>query len=843
MGYVNSDNLSISSYLDKPEKPNPNDEAFDWMEKTGYYIITDTDDLDELENDWINFNGMIKKWRMVSDWKSIELFGCTNQEHYEKLKAKALMYDINNFIDDINNFDLVENSLINESTYDDINDVTNYYTVDNVNYTSLDVEKAKKWAEESGMPIIIPTRTLAELESIWDSYNMLILKHRRESDWASYEYFGLTNLRHYEYLKTQFLRQDIDEKDINEFPLIESVTTNDTKNYLKSICKNQSISDSTKALLEFSTPKKNISEEVITSNILSDVINTCYGSLSSMPSNFYDGDMPYYTPEEMIDMGVFNTSNPEYNFYGEISDNDILAEDVSVCDWFRYYCDAKNGFTEMFSSVSSLWVNKIKTLMHELSKLSISGNTELINSKKQSILELGWNPDIEFSEKNRIIANESNMLNYYDFNTKFIDLTEFYKTISNRTLFSENSDDRGHLYPIYVVLTEGKTYFSNIIKAVTHSNYSHASISFDNKLDNMHSFSMEDSEGKRGGYRKENIHKLPMGCIVRVYSFFVPIHIWMKMKNFVDDISKNEKNTKYSFSNFLSVLFNIKINKDYDMICSQFVDRCLKVADIDITNKDSSCVTPEDINRNAKKNRKIYTVYKGLASEYDENKVKNIELSLSKNAKLLKENNINFSSLTESKYITKIINNIYNLPIIMEMKDYMYLVESGISKTILDKVLFENLTIEPYFEAKSFPVEFDNDGNLLIKNLKKIDYESEYAKSHKLLKEYRSAKNTKGMKYELSKLWMMLCMIEDTLHSKKFDNLPSIAIQSSAEVRAKAKITNDFNFYMKELMRIEPGFNFTEYYDSTPFSSAYMKISSGTLKFFGGLIKNFIKPI
>ena len=41
-----------------------------------------------------------------------------------------------------------------------------------------------------------------------------------------------------------------------------------------------------------------------------------------------------------------------------------------------------------------------------------------------------------------------------------------------------------------------------------------------------------------------------------------------------------------------------------------------------------------------------------------------------------------------------------------------------------------------------------------------------------------------GIKYELSKLWMMSCLIEEKLHSEKFQKLPSFAIESSSAHKA-----------------------------------------------------------
>ena len=58
--------------------------------------------------------------------------------------------------------------------------------------------------------------------------------------------------------------------------------------------------------------------------------------------------------------------------------------------------------------------------------------------------------------------------------------------------------------------------------------------------------------------------------------------------------------------------------------------------------------------------------------------------------------------------------------------------------------------IKPIHEVKEFPVQFDTEGNLLIKKMNKLDFEAEYAKSHKLLMSYEKSGNLEGMKYDLS---------------------------------------------------------------------------------------------
>ena len=74
------------------------DQAKEWSEDAIRAIITPVSSLEELDDQWNKFNSMIKKNRRESDWKSIELFGISNQEHYEIIRNKLLDRDIENSI-------------------------------------------------------------------------------------------------------------------------------------------------------------------------------------------------------------------------------------------------------------------------------------------------------------------------------------------------------------------------------------------------------------------------------------------------------------------------------------------------------------------------------------------------------------------------------------------------------------------------------------------------------------------------------------------------------------------------------------------------------------------------
>ena len=69
-------------------KEHPNwktDLAMKWRQQTGIELIYPEPDRSLLNDLWDNWNQMPNNLKRVSDQKSLELFGLTNQKHYQKL--------------------------------------------------------------------------------------------------------------------------------------------------------------------------------------------------------------------------------------------------------------------------------------------------------------------------------------------------------------------------------------------------------------------------------------------------------------------------------------------------------------------------------------------------------------------------------------------------------------------------------------------------------------------------------------------------------------------------------------------------------------------------------------
>ena len=347
--------------------------------------------------------------------------------------------------------------------------------------------------------------------------------------------------------------------------------------------------------------------------------------------------------------------------------------------------------------------------------------------------------------------------------------------------------DRSKAKPIYIITIEGDSFISRPIKQVTNSIYTHAGLAFDPSLFKIYSYGGKlNSISKKtfGGFTIDSIDSYVDDTdngSIKVNAIFVNNEDYNKIKSKVNYLSNNANKTTYDFFGLIDVILNrAKTSADYTkMICSGFVDSMLKMINIDITdsNISSNLVTPAMISKI--NNPKVYTVYEGPVIDYDDNIVKSRISKLYKSGKMIKESTI-------------------------------------------------------IHEVKSLGVQFNDEGDLVLRNPKSINFKAEHARSKKLYPIYKKNSNLNGMEYEACKLWYMnlilLKKIEVTRDKKKKEELYDI----------RAKILNEFTLYVNEITRIEPAFNFEQYYQATPFGEETIKINGSTIKYSIEYLKTLI---
>lgn len=508
---------------------------------------------------------------------------------------------------------------------------------------------------------------------------------------------------------------------------------------------------------------------------------------------------PFFTPEETKEFRGYYTENYDgksiYHNIETLEDELRQTTDPEEIARIKAQLDALGSYSgeaqEVYESVSATqfeprsWNKKIVTLM---TQLRTTEDPDEINNIKQSIIDLGWNPEVEYTAENQIMAKKRIESIYQErFKNIFsLDISSIVEVsdITNE-IINESANDE--IKPIHVVLVKGKTKFSDAIAKVTKGDFSHSAICLDNDFSKLYSFNMINGT-KNGGFSIEDISKYPKNNRLAVFSFFVKKEDYDKISAKVKDIANNAKNTTYGFFNILMLPFkNINLNFSDSMICSQFVDSLLKLGNANLINKDSSHVVPNDFYKTFKTNGRIYKVFDGVVKDFKSNKVVNFINRISRNAKLVSE------SLN-----TLIDDFIY--PVIIEAK---------------------------------LPIQFNKDGDALLTNTF-VDFDAEYSSSHKLLMQYANAKNLEGIKYELARLYYMNYILERRLYHSRFLS------NKEKNMKTRARVLNDFKKYLDYLLKEEPGFNFSEYYEKSEFYPHTVEVKSGTLLKLKDIIKHIL---
>lgn len=139
-------------------------------------------------------------------------------------------------------------------------------------------------------------------------------------------------------------------------------------------------------------------------------------------------------------------------------------------------------------------------------------------------------------------------------------------------------------------------------------------------------------------------------------------------------------------------------------------------------------------------------------------------------------------------------------------------------------------------EVKQFPIEFDKDGNLIIYKARTgtLAFGDEIDDSVQLLESYRNQSNIEGMKYEIAKLWYINDCIEKKLKKRLSND------QYKELIDNRSVCLNSFKYNLEYIMKYEKGFNFSDYYNSTPFSDNSVKITSNTIDYTIKTIKGIL---
>lgn len=484
---------------------------------------------------------------------------------------------------------------------------------------------------------------------------------------------------------------------------------------------------------------------------------------------------PWSTKIMNLQVALKNTIDPD-----EIEDIKKQLSDLG--------CDPETGDNYDFTTEAALgtqfhpitWHKKLSMLSMELKNTT---DPDEINRIKQEMIDTGWNPEIDFTNENMALAKKRIERIYKErySDTITLDLQPFIEEFNADEAIHETNANSG-IYPIHIVLVRGNSPFSKVIGDVTKGEFSHSAICLDNDFDRLYSFNLDNQLNKGvGGFSLESIRNYPKDNRLAIFSFFVNKNDYDKIQDRVQMLLNNIKSTTYSMLNILLFPFqHINLNLSDSMICSQFVDSIMKMVNIDITGKDSSKVSPNFLYSKSVDNKKLYKVFDGIVSKFNAKKAEKYINRMSKKAK----------PINESKSEVLSLLNAYIYPVITE--------------------------------ARKFPIEIKDDGDVLLTN-NLIDFDAEYSASHKLLMEYDKAGNIEGMKYELARLYYMNYILEKKLYHNKYLK------NKEKNIKTRARVLNDFNKYMKVVLKAEPDFNFGAYYEQSPFYAHTVEIKGSTV--------------
>ena len=600
-----------------------------YARESNYVIITPTDNLEELEELWNKFlSTMTIRQQRLCDDRSIQIYGMTNQQHYEALKADFIKHTKEPKKRD---WGLDNRELNFKISPDDslVNAKSDTFTTDtDSDFEGLIFEGSDgPYFSGSGIYVIpdieggSAKEQLEDLEKHYANYMSLTVHQRKLSDDGSRMMYGLSNQQRYDQLKGELLK-DVDTSDDSDVVgKLEPDLQSDETNIVDEM---------------FHDPNTFVGQHFLKS--LEESKKT------DKPVKSRLNNTPYFTPTELIDMGVHGNDN----YYSQKADNDGLTKDISSTAWFDSY---KNMIAQhVYEDFTAEWINTLNRLYLDYEEIKECGTEEELLARKQSILDLGWNPEVPFTPENRVKASKR-INDYIDHCVPrdiFINMDDIVPD-DLPDVVEEAVSKKTHK-PVFIVLTKGKTpIISSSIQKVTKSEYSHASISFDPSLKELYSYNFRKENLGFVMEKLETIKDVP----ITVWCFFAESEVVENMKKKVYDFKTHD--THYDFRMLPRFIRKKDIKPDdneYNQVCSTFVDTVLKAGNINLV-RDINMPSPADIYDGIKtRANTIFRVYDGPAGQYNGGKIKKkVNYLLNKDTT---------EAVVENVYVTEALNDLKN---------------------------------------------------------------------------------------------------------------------------------------------------------------------------------------
>ena len=172
---------------------------------------------------------------------------------------------------------------------------------------------------------------------------------------------------------------------------------------------------------------------------------------------------------------------------------------------------------------------------------------------------------------------------------------------------------------VYVVLTKSDTYLSRFIHFITKARYTHASLSFDEKLQPLYSFSrFQPFPPLPAGLHHESFEvgffKKYSYIPCAVYKIDVDDYTFEKAKNEVDAMLQNAEYYRFSILGLVLCGCRIPLKRKRYYFCSQFVSYILETANIVELPYSPTLMRPSDYT----KIEKLECIFEGKLNELKE---------------------------------------------------------------------------------------------------------------------------------------------------------------------------------------------------------------------------------
>lgn len=390
----------------------------------------------------------------------------------------------------------------------------------------------------------------------------------------------------------------------------------------------------------------------------------------------------------------------------------------------------------------------------------------------------------------KINLNESVIQTVYKFelvdkNLRFVDRLD------------EAANKSQKLYPVYVVLVHSGTGVSKAIKAISHSEYSHASICFDSSLDKMYSFARKDPRNPFiGGFRYESIGKgfyeqkeIPYA----VYVVPCTENQIKKMKKRLNYFIQNQEKFTFDFTGLVTNYLGIVNNPAHRWFCSRFVADILN-AGAPKNNPyvaEPSLQDPDDFKDT---DWAIYVDSGENLMKYDRKKVDR------KTNQIIRKEMLRRMTVNESA--------------IFDLDAFNPFIESTLNYQF---AMMDEAAVDDFVRyLKSFKVKFDKEGNVIISRREVDQLDKHFRQSLRMIKAYENAGDLDSVKLELCKINYMIELINEYYLSPKAMKSKRVKADLRKEMLdLRSVMLNAFSQHLKYVKTIDPAFNFKSYYDTS----------------------------